>query len=447
MSAHILGFSHEQFPHFGAALRIAQSLGLQRLSFDPDLDNLTSSDKEMSASQKEAIIRREIGRRLWAHILIQDWLAIPSSGMYSCNKKHFTTIRPRRLDDLDMTLVDGSNPIWADYRNYLLDVGSLWADFHDAITSIEDADAKYDQLLSFDRRLRGPDYSPERRSFFAETSDTSLSSWIRWARRAAVILHADRLIVLHRGFLGKSFTDPRYTYSRWASITAAKFVVHESEAVHNDAEYPIIWTNHGHLVTAGITLCLDVIRRSPSEPEYMEHRKLVERTISLLRNIDTSTLALRGVQMILSLMGEKIAPASNHITNDPHRNDDSSEQTTITWPVESRQDVDSSERSRRAAEPDGEFPFSASFANAESGENFSSIRASMVPGDADVHDMPLQQSHASSNNFVDNMPTADASNLLIDMSWNELFSDYYSTHLENAFLIEDLFPTGAFTAW
>lgn len=117
MSAHTIGFSNRQFIIFGAAIRISQDLGLQRLALDPELDSLNAGDGGRSPSRRDILTRREVGRRIWTQMCTQDWFSIPSSEMYSINKQHFTTCRPRRIDDETMLAAGDRVPLVADSLN------------------------------------------------------------------------------------------------------------------------------------------------------------------------------------------------------------------------------------------------------------------------------------------------------------------------------------------
>ena len=243
MSAHMMGFSNEQFILFGTVLRISQSLGLQRLAHDTELDSLVVISAETWQDRQARLIRREIGRRIWTQICSQDWFSIPSIEMYSISKRHFTTIKPKRLDD-EMILVGGNVAVVADVGNYMYDIASLLVDFHDsAIASVTLAD-KYEQVLKYDSKLRafGAESLPESFSL-SEINDPARPRWQPWARGAAIIAHAHKIIMIHRHFLGKSFLDPRFTYTRWASITASKTILREVELGLCDVQRPMIWTD------------------------------------------------------------------------------------------------------------------------------------------------------------------------------------------------------------
>ena len=241
MSAHTIGFSDKQFVIFGTALRIAQNLGLQRLAQDPELDTFPADGAGMSLSRKETMIRREVGRRIWMQMCIQDWFSIPSSDMYSINKQHFTTSRPRRIDDQNMVLAGDQVPVATDSGNLLYDIASLMADFHDSVIVLSDPAAKYDQVLKYDSRMRALCTQSKPQVFSAERTEASGPQWVRWARGVASIVQAHKIIMIHRSFLCKSFTDPRYTYTRWASVAASKTILREAEIATADVEKPAFW--------------------------------------------------------------------------------------------------------------------------------------------------------------------------------------------------------------
>lgn len=244
MSAHILGFSNEQFVYLGGAIRIAQSLGLQRLSYDTEVDNALVDGTPMSQERKDKLIKREMGRRIWAQLCIQDWFSTPASDMYFINKLHFTTIKPNRFDDKTMSLVDGDFLVEVDFGNYFYDIAAVAADFHDAVSCAATIPAKYEEVLKYDSRMRavGAEAMPQSLCF-TDATENSKPQWARWARGTAVIVLAHKLIMVHRSFLGKSFTDQRFAYTRWASVAASKTILREVEIASADKERPMIWTD------------------------------------------------------------------------------------------------------------------------------------------------------------------------------------------------------------
>ena len=260
MSAHSIGLSNTQFVIFGAALRIAQNLGLQRLAQDPELDNFSTDGAGISLSRKDMLIRREIARRIWTQLCTQDWFSIPSSGMYSIKKQHFTTSRPQRVDDENMLPAGDRIPVVTDSGNLMYDIASLMAEFHDSVTALSDPAAKYDQVLKYDSRMRAIGSESVPHLFPIEVTEASGPQWVRWARSVASIVQAHKIIMIHRSFLGKSFTDLRYTYTRWASIAASKTILREAEAATANVERPAFWQDQVRSTLAASELAIDAER-------------------------------------------------------------------------------------------------------------------------------------------------------------------------------------------
>ncbi|KAK9323687.1 hypothetical protein V1517DRAFT_88887 [Lipomyces orientalis] len=446
MSAHTIGFSNEQFILFGAALRIAQSLGLQRLAHDPELDSFTANNAGTSQFRKELLIKRETGRRIWTRMCIYDWFSIPSSEMYFINKQHFTTIRPHRVDDETMILAGDQVPLGTDVGEYLYDIASLMAEFHDSVSALMDPVAKYEQVLKYDSKLRalGPESLPQ--SFSTEVAEASRPQWVLWARGVASITHAHKIIVIHRSFLGKSFTDPRFAYTRWASVAASKTILREVEAACADLERPAFWTDQSHTVGAGITLCLDILHRSQAEPEFAEHRKLVDQAVSLLGRYDDSTLALRGVRLLSSLLKDgraKLQQPKHRACYDKENKAHSHEGEPLAWPLENRQSIDAVWTVKKSnSGDDGALSTASTAVPVQGGTQLRNTPSSPIAGDAVVLGVPVQ--YPNDFSLIDangSFGTTNDNGVLSGMSWTDLFSDYFPAHsgFENAVLIEDLF--------
>ncbi len=129
------------------------------------------------------------------------------------------------------------------------------AQFHDSVTALSDPASKYDQVLKFDSRMRalGSRFVPH--LFSPEVTEASRPLWPRWARGSASIVHSHKIIMLHRSFLGKSFIDPRYTYTRWASVEASKTILREAKIAAADMERPAFWHDQVRLSFIYFGLC------------------------------------------------------------------------------------------------------------------------------------------------------------------------------------------------
>ncbi|KAF7190795.1 Agnestins biosynthesis cluster transcription factor AgnL11 [Pseudocercospora fuligena] len=287
-SSHLLGYSNQQFVMFGSAHRIAQNLGLSKLKED------TESCK--GASKLRNPIQREVGRRVWWCMAMQDWLSLPSYDMFAIHPKHFSIPRPRHIEGTELKEV-------AEFFNYALNIAYTVIEYHVASmeeTSATDTTSKYELALKYDSRLR--DLTPWRPTITSESPP-----WLQWAASSARIIHDHKAIIIHRHFLGKSFRDPAYAYTRWASITASRNIIAETFDAFSIPDRPHVWTTHAHLTGAGVTLCLDLMYRSASEPEFATHRNLVEQALTLLNQVSKdSVLASRGHRLLSSMLKESI---------------------------------------------------------------------------------------------------------------------------------------------
>jgi len=117
---------------------------------------------------------------------------------------------------------------------------------------------------------------------------------------AASVNH--KVIMLHQSFLSKSFKDVRYIYTRWACATAAKSII--SLYTTREPEEPQWWVEQAFVVTAGICLMLDLFHRPDTDPEAQEYQACVQQAIRFLQQFFTSSVALHGVRLLLSLLQE-----------------------------------------------------------------------------------------------------------------------------------------------
>lgn len=305
MSAHVLGFSNTQSTLLGAALKIAQGLGLQRLGPEDEATNTTGDAVLTTATQRERIIKRETGRRVWAQLCVQDWFSIPFSEMYSIQKPHFSSLRPAHIDDATMQPLPGDFPGIDSFPKFLVEIASLMPQIHDAILSSNTLYTKYEQVLDYDDKMRTLASEGLPRYFsMREPISPEWPAFVPWARRSLTICFAHKIIMIHRAFLGRSFTEQAFDFTRRTCMAAAKTILKEARQAY-DEEGPMLWIDQAFMVAAGITLALDIFHRKPNEPEYEEHRKLVENTISMLGKFEHSMIALRGIRLLSSLLAEQ----------------------------------------------------------------------------------------------------------------------------------------------
>jgi Fungal Zn(2)-Cys(6) binuclear cluster domain len=320
MSAHILGYSNEQSVLLGVALKIAQSLGLQRLG--PDVDDIRVGTESLrhviSPAHRERLVKRETGRRLWLQLCIQDWFSIPFSEMYSINRPQFSTIKPANCDEETLEALPEDIPTNTSFANYLYEIAALMPQIHDATVGSNTLYTKYQHVLDFDAKMRAlaTDGMPH---FFSmrEGLEASWPTFVPWARRSLTICFAHKIIMIHRSFLGRSFTNHAFAFTRRTCIAAAKTILKEAKQAY-DEEGPLLWIDQAFMVAAGITLSLDIFHRNEQEQEFEEHRKLVQNTIRMLGKFDNSMIAVRGMRLLSSLLTEQARLAADQAL-DQHR--------------------------------------------------------------------------------------------------------------------------------
>ena len=148
------------------------------------------------------------------------------------------------------------------------------------------------------------------------------------------------------------------------------------------------------MVGAGISLCLDVLHRSEAEPEFVEHRKLVDQAIGLLGRYDGSTMALRGIRLLSWLLREgttKQPPPKHRARSDKESKAQSHEFDLLSWPLETAQSIDDVCGVKQSdSREDGSLPSEPTTVPAQRGVHLRNTLATSIARDADVLDVPIQ---------------------------------------------------------
>jgi hypothetical protein len=294
IAAHILGKSNSQSILLASAGRIAQSLGLHRLG----------PESATAATSKEQLRQREAGRRVFNQLCTQDWFQIPFSESYSLNPRFFTTAKPLNCNDDDMVPQPSNVPTQASYCNYRYDIAALMPQLLDAMAGCNTLFTKYEQVLHYDEKMRK--LATACIPTFLSTNAPVAADWpiyVGWARRSLAICASHKIIMIHRKFLGLSFTNSAFSFTRRTCIAASKTILKEALS-GTDEQGPILWIEQAFSVAAGIILSLDILHRSAHEREFEEHTRLVADAIGYLRRFEHSKIASRGVQLLSGLQRE-----------------------------------------------------------------------------------------------------------------------------------------------
>ncbi|KAH8683084.1 hypothetical protein BGZ60DRAFT_210942 [Tricladium varicosporioides] len=251
--AHLLGVSNSQSVMLASAIRIAQSLGLHRL---PRANHTSAGERDTSSVE---FIQAEVGRRVWQQLATQDWFSVPFSETYCINPLHFTTNPPSHCDEDTMRSLPLSIPGIMSYGNFLFRVAALMPALLDQCSKAHNLNTKYEEVLRFDRMMRDIVMSDLPSCLNSQTLvDDSWPKWIVLARRCLTVTSAHKIIMIHRRFLGMSFHDKRYAFTRRTCLAAAKTIINEVKQSLPE-ESPILWTMQAFSVAAAVSSpCLDV---------------------------------------------------------------------------------------------------------------------------------------------------------------------------------------------
>jgi hypothetical protein len=122
--------------------------------------------------------------------------------------------------------------------------------------------------------------------------------------------------MIHRKFLGASFTNPVFAFTRRCCLAAARTIINESRHVASE-QGPILWIYHAFVVAASIIVCLDLLHRDANHPDFAAQHKLIEGGLQVLKILQPSMIAKRGEGLILALL--KAALQSGQDSDDSSR--------------------------------------------------------------------------------------------------------------------------------
>ncbi|KAJ9640561.1 hypothetical protein H2204_003189 [Knufia peltigerae] len=316
MSAHPLGRSTELSILLGAAVKVAQALGLDKLDYNATLEK--DIDPTSPQDQRHRLIKRELGRKLWSQLCVQDWTSLPFAGSHNINPFHFTTILPSSRDYLTMEPLPATFPTYISYGNYLFEIARLVVRHHEATLQATTPFTEYQNILDYDTQMRSLATKGMPRYFHVmEPVDTMWPEWVHWARSSLTVCFAHKIIMIHRAYIRQSFTNPLYSMTRATCTAAAKTILNEAKKA-KEIDGPIIWIDKAFCVAAAIILCLDIFHRPDSDPELATHKGLVSECIEQLQRFESSIIAVRGAIVLTEILAQR---------------DRASERARMGWPV------------------------------------------------------------------------------------------------------------------
>ncbi|GAA5835326.1 hypothetical protein JCM5353_006735 [Sporobolomyces roseus] len=292
-------------------IRIAQHLNIHRFGSDAEWESRRRANGVDPKSQEgiKGLIQRELRKRLWYALTIEDWLSIPFRRACSISPTHFTTPLPLNCHDSDLS--DGNmiqrpheEPTTVTKILFTYQVAAcIRRFFEDVNCSTSRGGPSYELCLDVDRQIRaiindGP--------AFLKVDHAGSEEWVKNLRHYYIISVSHKLLICHRVFLGRSFRDPRYAYSRRSAIEAARSVIQEI-ARGGHPHYQQLWTLPFHTIAASTTIILDIFQSSSVDPDTPNKRQEVQVALEELRKLSNegSSIASRGVQLLSTLLAEE----------------------------------------------------------------------------------------------------------------------------------------------
>ncbi|KAJ4390870.1 hypothetical protein N0V93_004469 [Gnomoniopsis smithogilvyi] len=301
--AHNLGQSQLNATLVAAGIRIAESLGLHAIH-----------DTQNEQLDWEATISREVGKRAWCQLIIQDHFAIPFTDSYVISPTHFTTPPPRNMNDDSLAELPCHLPTVSSYVRVLLEMAALMPDLQDGLGPMKQRKPlrdQYEHVLEIDARMRAIVRGFPPFLLRQDVQHEARLPWLGTARRSLAITAAEKIIMIHRPFLLRAFQMPQYNFTRRTCTAAARTILTQHEALI-EANDLSIWTHTAFCITAAVVLCFE-IRTSKSTTlskdtgvatEMHKQAVLAAREHLASRKIDV--LAQRGVTLIDILLDSPV---------------------------------------------------------------------------------------------------------------------------------------------
>ncbi|KAJ5778518.1 hypothetical protein N7520_001764 [Penicillium odoratum] len=292
--AHNLGLSQLNATLFNAAVRIAECLGIHKIKSHPPTPQTEDGWDER--------VEREVGRRVWCQMLIQDHFAIPFTDTYSISPMHFSTGRPLNADDYDLVDAPPEKPTISSYVRVLVDLAALMPGLVDGLGPMNRRKSyreQYEHILRVDQKMRTIVKNIPSFMLRPDPIKEAQIPWLTIARRSLAITAAEKIIMIHRLFLFRSFHDPTYVHSRRTCVAAAMTILREHETIVEDDDLSI-WTHTAFAITAAVILCFEVntVMETSDRRSVPMYRTAVLAARDRLASRNGDVLAQRGVALI-----------------------------------------------------------------------------------------------------------------------------------------------------
>lgn len=199
--AHNLGLSQLNATLFSAAVRIAECLGLHKIENSKPTSSLNAHEEEWQEN-----VDKEVGRRVWCQMVIQDHFAIPFTDSYIIHPSHYSTGLPENADDSDLVAKPSGVPTIATYIRVLNSIAQLMPELANGMGPLNDrkpAHRQYEHVLRMDQKMR---HAVRMIPSFLLRQDAVLEAQVPWlgiARQSLAITSAEKVSSICKAFLKK----------------------------------------------------------------------------------------------------------------------------------------------------------------------------------------------------------------------------------------------------
>ncbi|KAJ3546194.1 hypothetical protein NM208_g2123 [Fusarium decemcellulare] len=314
--AHIVLNSEDSFPTKALTLRI-RCLLMARAMLLHRLDTPTS--RKERRLKGENTIEIEVQRRVWWSMVASDWLGAfsgsPQEGVYTFVPRHMNVRYPCNIDD---DSISPSEPIPAlplatptDMSCFLqrLKMADLCREIVDTIPPIinEFPEPDFDVILGLDKKLQDlhkslPDFFQLDPLNMQQTQSVCQQRpYIVWQRITVHFsLHA-RICRLHRPYHLEARLNPKYSYSRTATIHSAYKILELRRMMDEASAFSSFrperyWVILQHVTMAALTLATDVSFNPDAPDAEARKEKVLAAYGTLERSKNLSNGSLEGIE-------------------------------------------------------------------------------------------------------------------------------------------------------
>ncbi|RDI84230.1 hypothetical protein Vi05172_g5654 [Venturia inaequalis] len=285
-----------------AAVRIAQCLGLHKIP-----------DEEPGEIWNDTL-DREVGRRIWWKLVEMDYHSTPYTGSCSIHAGHFTTRLPLNCNDGDLIGHDESYLTTSTYSIIMSKMSLCIPKLLDGISKSEDVASRYEHVINVDRQMRKVVTKIPSAILRDHGAAGRGPEWLTLARRTLAITAADKILMIHRPFLVRSFQSPAYLFTRTTCISAAMTILREHEQLcEADSGCPPIWVHSAFCVTAIVVICLNLLycRSTMTSERKLHYEQLIRSAGTRLSLSKYDTMARRGVYLIDAMLDVEVPQSAS----------------------------------------------------------------------------------------------------------------------------------------